>query len=63
MVIEKIAPKMDCRYCHGRGLVRDWVDYGSTVVSMDTLCDCVAEQVQDEESEIEIIYQEDEPDI
>ena len=40
---KRIDPHADphCRYCLGTGIVRDWVDYGSTVVSMDSTCDCV----------------------
>lgn len=35
-----------CKFCHGTGIVKDWVDYGSTVVSMDSVCECV-EDVDD----------------
>jgi hypothetical protein len=40
---ERKHPHADphCGYCLGTGIVRDWVDYGSTVVSMDSTCDCV----------------------
>ena len=38
-----------CPMCHGTGVVKDWVDYGSTVVSMDSVCECV-EDVEDADS-------------
>lgn len=31
----------ECKYCHGIGIVYDWVPYGSTNVRMETECDCV----------------------
>ena len=31
----------ECKYCHGTGIVYDWVPYGSTNVRMETECDCV----------------------
>lgn len=34
-------PKPDCEFCHGTGTVEDWVDYGSTSISMSSDCDCV----------------------
>lgn len=30
--------------CHGTGVVSDWVDYGSTVVSMPSACECVCDE-------------------
>lgn len=52
----KIKPRLDCPACHGEGEVNDWVDYGSTTVSMPSICDCVLEQIpeDDEDREIEI---------
>jgi len=55
MTIETITPRKDCRYCHGTGQVNDWVDYGSTTVSMPSICDCVTEQAEYEDSVIEIV--------
>lgn len=54
----KIKPDPDCEYCHGTGEVLDWVDYGSTVVSMPSLCSCVEEQIpEDFDGEIELDVQ------
>jgi RecJ-like exonuclease len=36
-------PNPNCRYCHGTGIVTDWVPYGSTNVPMDSDCDCMYE--------------------
>lgn len=33
-------PETECRVCHGSGIVNDWVDYGSTRVSMPSQCNC-----------------------
>jgi hypothetical protein len=38
----KADPK--CKYCKGTGTVVDWVDYGSTRVSMSSQCDCAVEE-------------------
>lgn len=48
----KITPKVDCKSCHGRGLVSgDWVDYGSTKAQLpDEYCDCVIEQLPEDYS-------------
>jgi hypothetical protein len=43
-----IKPAATCPYCHGTGLITDWVDYGSTRVPMDSDCDCVFEDETDE---------------
>lgn len=57
MTILKIAPRPDCKLCHGEGIVTDRVDYGSTTAPMDSYCSCVEEQVSVgfEDAEIEII--------
>lgn len=39
----------DCKACHGEGVVRDWVPYGSTNVSMPSDCDCVTTELTDED--------------
>ena len=49
-----IPPDPHCQCCHGRGVVTDWVDYGSTVVPLDSTCDCVLEQLPDDETEFNI---------
>ena len=58
-------PNPDCSYCHGTGIVTDYVPYGSTNVPMDTECECV---VYDDDiecpicegaGEVEIILVED----
>ncbi len=50
----KLDPKAnpDCGYCSGTGVVIDWVDYGSTTVPMESVCECVQDD-EDEESEDE----------
>lgn len=37
-----MKPNASCKYCHGNGVVTDWVDYGSTRVPMETGCDCTS---------------------
>jgi hypothetical protein len=44
----KIYPNPNCRYCHGKGEINDWVDYGSTRVPMPSLCDCILDQLPDD---------------
>ena len=58
-ITEYITPRRDCRFCHGTGTVTDWVDYGSTVIPMPSLCDCVLEQVKSDSSDIEIVLEEE----
>jgi hypothetical protein len=54
----KIKPDPNCEACLGTGEVSDSVDYGSTTVSMPSVCDCVLEQVpegrEDEEIELDL---------
>lgn len=40
-----ITAREGCKYCFGTGYVSDWVDYGSTRMSMQSICDCVIEQL------------------
>lgn len=56
-IIERITPRADCRACGGLGMVSAGsVPYGSTWVSLpDEYCECVTEQAQYEDSEIEIV--------
>ena len=53
----KITPRPDCKACHGMGTVAgDSVPYGSTTARLpDDFCDCVVEQVaEDDDRDIEI---------
>jgi len=53
----KIKPNPNCKACNGTGEVYDIVDWGAATCSMPTVCDCVIEQLpddQDEEIEIEL---------
>ena len=50
-----IKPKKDCKACHGTGIVSDSVPWGSTTASLDSYCDCVLEQVEDDAQEIELV--------
>ncbi len=34
----------NCEFCHGRGIVEDWVPYGSGNIPMPSQCDCVVEK-------------------
>lgn len=54
--IETIKPNPLCRLCGGSGEVATGtVPYGSTYVSLPPdYCDCVLEQVKDDESDIEL---------
>lgn len=36
-----VKPNKECKQCYGSGEVNDWVDYGSTRVSMPSICECV----------------------
>ena len=54
MKIQKIKPDPNCPICHGVGIVKDWVDYGSTVVSLDSYCNCVEAQADPDTDEIEL---------
>jgi hypothetical protein len=33
-------PDPNCEFCHGTGVVYDWVPYGSTNVPMPSACEC-----------------------
>ena len=55
----EIKPNPNCSNCYGLGEVFDRVDYGSTTVSMPSLCGCVEEQIpedlsMDEEIELDL---------
>ena len=60
MVTEYITPDPNCKICHGRGEVYDWVPmpFGSGNCRMPTFCDCVIKQLEDEDADIEIVYPE-----
>lgn len=51
----QIVPVIGCSLCHGRGVIVDWVDYGSTQVPLESLCSCVTDQVDDENAVIELV--------
>jgi hypothetical protein len=55
-MVEIIAPNIDCKACKGRGLLSGGlVPYGSTTANLpDEYCGCVLDQVQNDDSEIEI---------
>ena len=44
----KIQPDPNCKLCMGTGETFDWVDYGSTQVKLDSLCECVLDQLPDD---------------
>lgn len=52
----KIKPDPACKACRGEGVVYDSVPYGMGSTSMESLCDCVLEQIPegDEDGEVEI---------
>lgn len=56
MTIEKITPDEYCASCNGSGEVVDWVPYGMGNTAMYSLCDCVLDQVEDEDVEVEIVH-------
>ena len=58
MPTEYITPNPDCKACHGEGEVYDWVPmpFGSGNCRMPTFCDCVLEQLQGEDADIELVY-------
>lgn len=47
----RVQADPDCDACRGRGETYDWVDYGSTRAQLPSLCDCIAEQLTEEEAE------------
>jgi len=54
--VQQITPKSGCKECRGTGLITDWVPYGSTSVPMRSLCNCVEEQIEDDDVEVEIVH-------
>lgn len=52
----KIKPDKNCKACHGTGIVEDHVPWGMGTTAMESICDCVSEQVPEERDgeEIEI---------
>jgi hypothetical protein len=38
--MERAMNDPKCTICHGSGVVVDYVDYGSTIVPMDSYCEC-----------------------
>ena len=56
MTISKITPDADCKACHGTGLVTEWVPWGATSTAMESYCDCVIEQINDDNDEIELVF-------
>ena len=51
----RVTPVPGCRGCWGTGIVTDTVPWGSTAASLESYCDCVTDQVEDENEEIEIV--------
>jgi len=51
MIEVTVKPKPDCRSCYGTGEVNDFVPmpFGPGSCAMPSLCDCVTEQVEDED--------------
>lgn len=47
-MIYKITAKSDCKGCHGTGTCYDIVDWGSESVQMQSICECVVEQLPDD---------------
>ncbi len=54
----KVTPEPGCASCNGAGIVVDYVDWGSTTVPLESYCDCVTDQVPEDE-EIEIVSSAD----
>jgi len=54
MKMQTIKPDPNCPECHGTGEVYDWVDYGSTRVSMPSFCSCVENQTDEDAHAIEL---------
>jgi hypothetical protein len=60
----RISPKPNCHYCRGTGNAPNWVDYGSYSVAEPMVCECVLEQIPENELEDLDFYLEiDEPGI
>lgn len=51
-----VKPNPDCKACHGEGEVYDSVPmpFGPGSCAMPSLCDCVTEQVEDENAVIRL---------
>jgi hypothetical protein len=56
MPTERIKPNPECKACHGSGEIIDFVPmpFGSGDCQMPSFCDCVIEQLQDEDADIEL---------
>jgi hypothetical protein len=56
--MHRIKPRLDCKACRGEGWLRERHPYGSTTATEYLYCDCVTEQMSDDEmdglGEIEI---------
>lgn len=48
-----VKPNKECKQCYGSGEVYDWVDYGSTRVSMPSICECAYEVFSNQYPDIE----------
>jgi hypothetical protein len=55
MDTQKITPRAGCRYCHATGLVFDVVDYGSTTARLESYCECVTDQLTNDDNDIELV--------
>lgn len=55
----RITARRECKFCHGSGTVTDYVDYGSTVVGMNSDCDACVEagwpDGADDDAEYELV--------
>lgn len=52
MITLQIAADPKCHYCYGSGYVTDWVPmpFGSGNTAMESICDCVLEQLTEEQA-------------
>lgn len=48
MTTYKITPELQCKFCHGSGVVAEHHPYGSTYATEYLTCDCVIEQLPED---------------
>lgn len=58
MTTQRITPQAGCRWCKGRGIVYQSHPWGSTTATEELFCECVLDQIEDDDADI-IIEQED----
>ena len=53
-----VKASADCKVCKGRGVVMDRVPYGSTTTNLVSVCDCVLNQLPEDDPDMEFEIEE-----